>query len=313
MARSKPGVMIYFETGKAIKGLDYETKGRLFEAIMEYAEFGAVPEFDGVLSAVWPFVADKIDHDSARYEDKREKNRINGLISNFKRNYAPAHSIDKDDKVALAEYIRNNTATVNDCERSLTAADDIERIQPTTTATATTTATTTTTATATTTTPATTDAKEGIRDNEQREKGLNLTIQPNTNISDRDNSDSKAMKKKAILIDQPPMHTECIQTVSKMDTQVRLGKDSIRESGADKPPARSRFFPPTVDEVSAYCKEKGYSVDAERFVNYYTSNGWMVGKNKMKDWKAAVRNWNGKGQEHGKTESKLSWTIGTVV
>ena len=75
MANSKPGVMIYFETGKAIKRLNYEKKGRLFEAIMEYAEHGIVPEFtesDDVLDAVWPFVADKIDRDSARYEEIRQ-------------------------------------------------------------------------------------------------------------------------------------------------------------------------------------------------------------------------------------------------
>ena len=64
--------MIYFETGRAVKGLDYDTKGRLFEAIMEYAEFGILPEFDGVLSAIWPFVADKIDRDNDRYEAIRE-------------------------------------------------------------------------------------------------------------------------------------------------------------------------------------------------------------------------------------------------
>lgn len=53
----------------------------------------------------------------------------------------------------------------------------------------------------------------------------------------------------------------------------------------------SRFFPPSVDDVRAYCQERGNNVDAERFINHYTSNGWMVGKNKMKDWKAAVRTW----------------------
>ena len=51
------------------------------------------------------------------------------------------------------------------------------------------------------------------------------------------------------------------------------------------------FFPPTPDEVKAYCSEKGYVIDAERFIDFYESKGWMVGKNKMKDWKAAVRNW----------------------
>ena len=59
---------------------------------------------------------------------------------------------------------------------------------------------------------------------------------------------------------------------------------------ADKPP-RSRFEKPTVADVEAYCIENGYSVDAQHFVDYYDSNGWKVGKNPMKDWKATVRSW----------------------
>jgi uncharacterized protein YdaU (DUF1376 family) len=52
-----------------------------------------------------------------------------------------------------------------------------------------------------------------------------------------------------------------------------------------------RFVPPTVDEVASYCKERKNLVDSERFVNFYSAKGWMVGKNRMKDWKAAVRTW----------------------
>lgn len=52
-----------------------------------------------------------------------------------------------------------------------------------------------------------------------------------------------------------------------------------------------RFVPPTLEEVKQYCQERKNNVDPERFIDYYTSNGWIVGKNKMKDWKAAVRNW----------------------
>jgi hypothetical protein len=52
-----------------------------------------------------------------------------------------------------------------------------------------------------------------------------------------------------------------------------------------------RFAPPTVNDVKDYAWENGYKIDAERFVDFYTSKGWMVGKSKMKDWKAAVRNW----------------------
>lgn len=52
-----------------------------------------------------------------------------------------------------------------------------------------------------------------------------------------------------------------------------------------------RFTPPTVEEVFLYCVERKNTVDPQRFVDFYTSKGWMVGKTKMKDWKAAVRNW----------------------
>lgn len=52
-----------------------------------------------------------------------------------------------------------------------------------------------------------------------------------------------------------------------------------------------RFIPPTVDEVAVYCQERGNGLDPETFVDFYASKGWMVGKNPMKDWKAAVRTW----------------------
>lgn len=84
-------------------------------------------------------------------------------------------------------------------------------------------------------------------------------------------------------------------------------------STADKPPTRHRFIPPTVEDVRRYCTEKGYTVDAQGFVDYYKSNGWKVGRNPMKDWKAAVRTWHRKDHPNGKVESNLSGRIGTVV
>jgi hypothetical protein len=50
--------------------------------------------------------------------------------------------------------------------------------------------------------------------------------------------------------------------------------------------------------VQEYVEEKGYHIDAEKFVDYYTSNGWKVGRNCMKDWKAAVRTWERNNYEH---------------
>lgn len=101
------------------------------------------------------------------------------------------------------------------------------------------------------------------------------------------------------------MDTDCIQDVSKMDTEVSIGKVSLDKDRLDKvskgesegetlaepanPP--KRFLKPTFDEVKTYCHERGDKVDPERFYNYYESNGWSVGKRSMKDWKAAIRYW----------------------
>lgn len=65
-----------------------------------------------------------------------------------------------------------------------------------------------------------------------------------------------------------------------------------------------RFQKPTVEEVDQYIREKGYTFDAEAFVSYYESNGWRVGRNPMKDWKAACRTWQGKEPKGKKTKEE---------
>ena len=72
-----------------------------------------------------------------------------------------------------------------------------------------------------------------------------------------------------------------------------LSSPNVEDSIA-RTPARKRFTPPTLAEVTAYCRERQNAVDPQRFIDYYTANGWEVGKNSMKDWKAAVRTWEGK-------------------
>ena len=71
-----------------------------------------------------------------------------------------------------------------------------------------------------------------------------------------------------------------------------------------KPPkGAKRFSPPSFDDVKSYCQERENSVDPQAFVDWYTSNGWKVGKNPMKDWKAAVRTWERKEVNHGRNGS----------
>lgn len=67
--------------------------------------------------------------------------------------------------------------------------------------------------------------------------------------------------------------------------------DTDTEPYNSKGATQKRFTPPTMEEVLLYCLERKNHVNAQKFVDYYTSNGWRVGKNPMKDWKAAVRTW----------------------
>ena len=60
----------------------------------------------------------------------------------------------------------------------------------------------------------------------------------------------------------------------------------------------TRFVVPTLDEVTAYCQERGNGIDPQSFIDHYTSNGWMVGKTKMKDWRACIRTWEARRREN---------------
>jgi hypothetical protein len=64
-----------------------------------------------------------------------------------------------------------------------------------------------------------------------------------------------------------------------------------KSKNREKSEPKKRFQKPSLEELKAYIQEHEYSVDAERFFDYYESNGWKVGKNPMKDWKACVRTW----------------------
>ena len=101
-------------------------------------------------------------------------------------------------------------------------------------------------------------------------------------------------EKKQLALDEKGAYTECIQDVSKLDTQVSIGKDRLIEDSINNNAPRSRFSKPTIEEVQAYCAERNNGVDAQRFYDYYESNGWKVGRNPMKDFKAAIRTWERK-------------------
>ena len=94
------------------------------------------------------------------------------------------------------------------------------------------------------------------------------------------------------------------------DTDKDTDKDGMFIGGGaphtHTPSSNPRFQKPSLDAVKAYCAERGCGVDAQRFVDFYESKGWMVGKSPMKDWKASVRLWEQDARAApGKAESKV--------
>lgn len=75
------------------------------------------------------------------------------------------------------------------------------------------------------------------------------------------------------------------------ENQGQLNTNIINNLNNKKENIKERFVKPTLEEVEEYCRERNNNVDAESFIDFYESKGWMVGKSKMKDWKACVRTW----------------------
>ena len=83
------------------------------------------------------------------------------------------------------------------------------------------------------------------------------------------------------------------QTGNTNNTSGKDNSQPIKESKVNKSNKDTirRFTPPSVEEVNAYCKSRGNGINGNEFVDFYSAKGWMIGKNRMKDWKAAVRTW----------------------
>ena len=205
MAQQKPGVMLYFELRPSLRRLSSRERLALYDAIMDYGEWGVVPDFTGKLAVAWDFVQPKLDRDDEAY-----------LRNVQQRRYAVYVRESKKDGVLPLPY-------------------------------------------------------------EQRLASLPETSQPETSND-----------------------TNRYPTTTTTATATATSTDCCYMPAAGKPPRQpQRLIPPTVEEVRAYAAQRGDSLDPEAFLDYYTANGWKVGRNPMKDWKAAVRTWARKERAHG--------------
>lgn len=155
-------------------------------------------------------------------------------------------------------------------------------------------------------------SEAGKRGNEKRwgkQRDFIGTQSPPDRICDKKTSQTKQNKTNKNKTNIPLSPNGDISLSGKQPTEenpeILTEKNSKKEKSSAKK-ERKVFTPPSVDEVSQYCKENNYTISPWKFVNYYTSNGWMVGRNKMKDWKAAVRTWQLKENDNGNRQLPAS-------
>lgn len=105
----------------------------------------------------------------------------------------------------------------------------------------------------------------------------------------------------------------------EIEIEIDIEKDIDICASNDAPPPKKtkKFVKPTLEEVEAYCSERGNNVDPQRFIAHYESNGWKVGKNAMKNWKAAVISWErneyGSGKNNIESASEPKLKLGEYI
>lgn len=190
MAAEKKSFVLYHDIRTPLELLTDEQRGKLFLALLNYSEYGELPDFDGALLMAFAFIRTSLDRDAEAWAEKRAKRAEAGRSG------------------GLAKVANASNAS---------------------------------------------SSKQNV---------ANLAVPVPVSVS------------------------------VPVPVNVNTPNTSVGRETADKPPRASRFTPPTVDEVKTYCVERGSSVDPEKFVDFYSANGWKQGKNKsIVDWKAAVRTW----------------------
>lgn len=114
----------------------------------------------------------------------------------------------------------------------------------------------------------------------------------------RENGKKGGRPKKPTGFDKNPENPGLFGKTQKSQEKEKEKEEDKEKEGGEAPPtprkARARFIPPTPEEVAAYCQERGNGVNPQRFVDVYAARGWKINGQKMEDWKAAVRTWEGR-------------------
>lgn len=146
---------------------------------------------------------------------------------------------------------------------------------------------------------------------EEVQKMIGSASETDAAIRKRRQREREKDEQKLLSYSKEPSH--CDANVTNCDTSVTNSHESKNKSKSiekdieiEKDKKRKRFTPPTLDEVKAYCKERNNRVDPQKFIDYYTANGWTQGKGKsIRDWKACVRVWERNNYDQPKRKEVL--------
>lgn len=117
-----------------------------------------------------------------------------------------------------------------------------------------------------------------------------------------ENTGSEAGSAKRVREFRERQALQCNAPVTQVKRIGNVEKEKEIDTEIDKDNTRvGRFKPPSLEEVKAYCEERQNGIDPQTFIDFYTSKDWMIGKNRMSDWRAAVRTW-----ERNRTEKRKS-------
>ena len=137
------------------------------------------------------------------------------------------------------------------------------------------------------------DSDKWIETCEKRQEAINKRWSKQNNSSDTN------------VYNSIQVNTSDTDTDTDTDTEIIINNNSSYSESVCTHARKKQFAKPSLDEVRAYCKERSSQVNPDRFYSYYESNGWKVGRNMMKDWKAAVRNWETNGFKNDAPDPQL--------
>ena len=277
---AKNNFIMYTEYMEHIEMLEMEQRGVLMTALMCYQMEQELPEMDGMTKMCFSFIKARIDRDNEAYAEKCRKNAENGARGGRPRKeqlYTETGKLVPSGEISGAHFlylIRDVTTgeyKIGETKNLEQRRYDIKR--PTNNL-------------------AVVDyVISGAGDCQDAEREILARYKHKSTGGDWFVADDEMAREilNEWFANKPNGFLEKRPIPKKADTDTDTDTD-IKEKESKKKSA-PRFTPPTVQQVEEYSRQSGHHVDAQRFVDFYESKGWMVGKNKMKDWKAAVRNW----------------------